>query len=221
VLPELNDDFAKLLGEVNTLDELREDIKNKLLESRNEHQQSHFKAQIADHLIEKNPQVDSPETMVEKELDRIIKNYEIEFLMRRLDLNHYLQAMGMTAQQFRERHKESAVKNVRMSNILSSIAEHENIQATDEEIKTKIEKFAQSIGKPFSVVKKQVEEEGNLVYMREEIVHQKVMEMLIQKASIELDPNYKCSHEDHHEHDHDHDNCDEHGHDHHHHEHHN
>lgn len=212
VLPEVNDDFAKQLGEVNTINELREDIKNRIIESRNDHQKHHFREQIADYLIEKNPQVDSPEPMVEKELDRIIKNYEIEFLMRRLDLNHYLQSMGMTQQQFRERHRGAAVKGVKMSNILSSIAEHERIQATDEEVKTKIEKFAQSIGKPFSVVKKQVEEEGNLVYMREEIVHQKVYDMLIGKASLTLDPNYKCEHEKHHDHDHEHDH--DHGHEH-------
>lgn len=212
VVPESNDDFAKLLGEFNTLSELRDDIRQKLLDSKDEHQKAHYKEQICAHLLEKNPEVEAPEAMVEKELDGIIKNYELEFIYRRMDFKQYLQSVGQTVEDFKKRHHGDAIRNVKISNILSSIGQHEKINATEEEVKEKIQKLALSVGKTYSDVRKHVEEEGNLVYIKDEIVHQKVHELLINKAKITIDPNYKCGHENDHEHVHG-ESCD-HGHDH-------
>ncbi|HPG57932.1 MAG TPA: trigger factor, partial [Candidatus Wallbacteria bacterium] len=69
-LPEANDDLARMLGEFNTLPELREDIRKRLIESKTEHQKGHYREQICNFLLEKNPQVEAPEAMIEKELDR-------------------------------------------------------------------------------------------------------------------------------------------------------
>ncbi|EKD69099.1 MAG: hypothetical protein ACD_47C00259G0001 [uncultured bacterium] len=203
ILPEANDDLAKMLGEFNTLAELRDDIRRKLLESKTEHQKGHYREQICNFLLEKNPQVDAPEAMIEKELDRIIKNYEIEFMYRRMDFAHYLQATGQNVDDFRSRHTDDAQRNVKITNILSSIGEYEKIAANEEEVKARIEKLALSVGKTYDDILKHVEEHGELVYMREEIVHQKVYELIIGKADITIDPNYKCTHDHDHEHDHD------------------
>lgn len=211
ILPEANDDLAKMLGEFNTLADLRDDIRKKLLESKTEHQKGHYREQICNFLLEKNPQVDAPEAMIEKELDRIIKNYEIEFMYRRMDFAHYLQATGQSVDDFRSRHMDDAKRNVKITNILSSIGEHEKIAASEEEVKARIEKLALSVGKTYDDILKHVEEHGELVYMREEIVHQKVYDLIIGKADITIDPNYKCTHEHEHEHEHDHDDH-EHGH---------
>lgn len=194
-LPEANDDLAKMLGEFNTLADLKDDIRKKIIESKTQHQKGHYREQICKFLLEKNPQVDAPEAMVDKELDRIIKNYEIEFMYRRMNFEHYLQATGQTVADFRNRHTEDAARNVKITNILSSIGEHEKISATEEEIKERLEKLALSVGKTYSEILKHVEEHGELVYMREEIVHQKVYEVIISKADITIDPNYKCTHE--------------------------
>lgn len=201
ILPEANDDLARMLGEFNTLADLREDIRKKILESKTEHQKGHYREQICDFLLERNPQVEAPEAMVEKELDRIIKNYEIEFMYRRMDFAHYLQATGQSVDDFRKRHTDDAKRNVKITNILSSIGEHEKISATEDEVKARIEKLALSVGKTYADILKHVEEHGELVYMREEIVHQKVYDHIIGKAEITIDPNYKCTHERGHSHD--------------------
>ncbi|HOD42127.1 MAG: Trigger factor [bacterium ADurb.Bin243] len=212
-LPEANDDLARMLGEFNTLPELREDIRKRLIESKTEHQKGHYREQICNFLLEKNPQVEAPEAMIEKELDRIIKNYEIEFMYRRMNFEHYLQATGQTVDDFRNRHMDDAKRNVKITNILSSIGEHEKVSPTEEELKARIEKLALSVGKTYADILKHVEEHGELVYMREEIVHQKVYDSIIEKAQITIDPNYKCTHDHAHgEEDHDHecgdDECD-------------
>jgi len=194
-LPAADDDLAKLLGEFNTLADLKEDIRKKIIESKTQHQKGHFKEQICNFLLEKNPQVDAPEAMVDKELDRIIKNYQLEFMYRRMDFEHYLQATGQTVDDFRKRHIQDAERNVKITNILSSIGEHEKISATEEEIKERLERLALSVGKTYSEILKRAEEHGELVYMREEIVHQKVYDLIISKAVITIDPNYKCTHE--------------------------
>lgn len=204
IMPEPNDDFAKLLGEFNTIAELRDDIKEKLLESKKDHQKSHFKEQICDHLLEKNPQVEAPDAMIEHELDDIVKNYELQLLYMRMDLAHYLQSVGQTMEQFRARHREAAVKNVKITNILSSIGAHEKVKATEEEVKAKLQKLALSVGKTYADIRKRVEEEGNIVSIREEIVHAKVFDGLIAKAKVTIDPDFKCTHDHDHDHDHDH-----------------
>ena len=203
ILPEANDELAKMLGEFNTLADLKEDVKKKAIESKTEHQKGHYREQICNYLLEKNPQVEAPESMVEKELDRIIKNYEIEFMYRRMNFEHYLQSTGQSVEDFRQRHMDDAKRNVKITNLLSSIGEHEKINSTEEELKTRLEKLAMSVGKTYSDVLKHVEENGELVYMREEIVHQKVYDLLIEKADLTIDPNYKCTEHDHaHAHDH-------------------
>ncbi len=207
-LPAADDDLAKMLGEFNNLADLKDDIRKKALESKTQHQKGHYKEQICNYLLEKNPQVNAPEAMIEKELDRIIKNYEIEFMYRRMDFNHYLQATGQNVDEFKKRHQQDAERNVKITNILSSIGVNLKIEAEEADVKEHLEKLALSVGKTYSDIYKHVEERGELVYIREEIVHQKVYDHLISQASITIDPDYKCTHE-HGEHDHSHDGEDE------------
>lgn len=207
-LPELNDDFAKRLGEFNTFEELKSDVLKKLTESKEEHQKMHFKEQMCEHLIAKNPQIEVSEIMVDKELDRIINNYELQFMYRRMDLHSYLKSIGQSLEDFRQHHRDAAVRNVKISTLLSSIAEHEKITSSEEEVTSKIQQTALSVGRPYADVRKHLEEEGNLIYMKEEIVHQKVFDVLISRAKITIDPDYKCEHE----HSHDEDSEHEHSH---------
>ena len=120
-LPELDDEFAKDVDdEVETLDALKEKIKNRLAHDK-EHQEEHF---VQDTVVEKavaNAEMDLPEVMVENEIDRMLQEFGQRLQMQGMNLDLYFQFSGQKKQQLRDQMKEEAESRVRSSLTLEAI----------------------------------------------------------------------------------------------------
>ncbi|WP_433743486.1 trigger factor [Falsibacillus pallidus] len=178
-LPELNDEFAKDVDEeVETLDALKEKIKNRLAESKkNEAEQV-----LRDTLVEKateNSEVDIPEAMVNTEIDRMMQEFEQRLQMQGMNLELYFQFSGQDQDALRGQMKEDAEKRVRMNLTLEAIAKAENLEATDAEVEEELSKMAEMYNMSVDNIKNAL---GNVDGLKADLQIRKAVEFLVDNS---------------------------------------
>ncbi|MFD2446253.1 trigger factor [Bacillus sp. CGMCC 1.16607] len=142
-LPALDDEFAKDVDdEVESLDALKEKIKNRLVDEKN-HQAEHHVRDAVVEAAAKNTEVDIPEAMVETEVDRMMNEFEQRLQMQGMNLELYFQFSGQDETVLRDQMKEEAVNRVRVNLTLEAIAKAENIEVTEEDVNNEIAKMAE------------------------------------------------------------------------------
>lgn len=141
-LPEINDDFAADVSEFETLADYKADIKARLTSQK----EASFKAEVENKAIQKavdNAQLTVPNNMIEDQVDRSIKEFEMRMRSQGLELAQYLQFTGMDMDKFRENFRKDAEFQLRSREVLEKIVEVENITVTEEEITAEIAKLAE------------------------------------------------------------------------------
>jgi len=176
-LPELNDEFVKEVSEFNTLDELKEDIRNNLQKQAEERVKDDFQ----DKLIEKvtdNATVEVPDTLIENELDMMYHNLAYSLSMQGINIETYFEQFGLTEEDWKKENREAAVRMARSNLVLEAIAKKEGIEVTDEEIDNRIEKIAEGSEQKPEEIKKYLQLQGQLDGLVHSLTIKKVLEFL-------------------------------------------
>ena len=145
-LPKIDDEFAKDVSEFDTLDELKNSIKEKL-DTENTEKAKYETEEEAIKTVCDNTKLDIPNGMIELEIDNMIKDMENRLSYQGLNLNQYLQIMGKTEAEIRDNFKEQAERNIKSRLVLEAIVKAEKIEATPEEIDEKIKEMAKQYGR--------------------------------------------------------------------------
>jgi trigger factor len=179
VVPELDDDFAKSLGEFQNLEELRTRIREQM-EAQKRHEIEHTaKDKLVEELVNRN-QFPVPESLVDHQvttrLERGFRALAAQGMrpedMRKMDFGRL-----RTAQ------RDAAVREVKASLILEKIAEKENIETSDAELDTEVERLAQQSRQPVEAVRKKLTDDGGLERMRERIRNEKTLDFLYKRSA--------------------------------------
>lgn len=179
-LPVVDDEFAKDVSEFDTIKELKDSIKEKL-EEENKNKAKYETEEEAIKAVCDNTEIDIPSGMVETETDNMIKDIEQRLMYQGLNFTQYLQMMGKTEADMRKEMEEQALRQVKTKLVLGAIIETEKIEATDEEIKAKIEEMATMYGKDA----KELEENSSLkAYITESIKTEKAIDFIVDNAKI-------------------------------------
>ena len=139
VLPELDDEFAKGVGDgYDSLEALRQQVEKDLrAEAGNEadqkHRESVMKALLADATIELSP------LMVEREAEHIEDDRTMVLSRVSVRMDDYLRSIGKTLEEMRSEMREQAVERLRRTFLLSKVAEAEGVEVSDEEVEERVE----------------------------------------------------------------------------------
>jgi len=145
-LPELDDEFAKSIGEgLETLDALHERVASNLRAIAEERARRSYEEKVVAAVVEL-AKVEFPPVLVEREVDRIIGEYERGFRERRVSLEEHLRSTMKTTEEFREELRPVAAKRVTESFVLGKVAEEEEIEVGDADIDEEVESMAQDAG---------------------------------------------------------------------------
>ena len=132
-LPEADDEFAQEISEFDTLAELKEDIKKKLLESKEKELKQAKEDEVLAKVIETS-EMDIPDAMVENEARQMVEDFAQRLQYQGMPFEQYLKYSGMTAQQFVDQTKPQALKRVQARLVLEAIVDAEKIETSDEEV---------------------------------------------------------------------------------------
>ena len=174
-LPELDDEFAKDVSEFDTLKELKQSIKEKL-EKQFKYREKYEKEDAVVRELVKELEVDIPSGMIETEVENMMKDMEQRMSYQGLKMDQYLKMMNKTEEQFKKEYEPQALEAIKSRLAIEVVVKSEKIEASDEEIKTKIEEMAKNYGKEA----KELEENENVRnYIKNGIENEKAMEFLV------------------------------------------
>ena len=179
-LPELDDEFAKDVSEFDTLDELKADIKAKL-EKDNANKVKFETEEAAIKAVCDKTKIDIPSGMIELEVDNMIKDFEQRLAYQGLNIDQYCSMLGKTEEEIRKDYEPQAQEAIKSRLVLEAIKNAEKIEATEEEIKAKMEEMAENYGKK---VEELSENENLKKYIKDGIEAEKTIEFIVENAKI-------------------------------------
>ena len=142
-MPEINDELAKDISEFDTLAELKNSIKEKQ-EKSNEMKAKYEIEENAIKAVCEAAKVEIPAGMVELEIDNMQKDIEQRLSYQGMRFDDYLKMINKTTEEFRSEYKEQAERQIKSRLVLEAIAVDAKLEATDEEITSKIKEMAES-----------------------------------------------------------------------------
>lgn len=180
-LPEIDDEFAKEISELDTIEEVKADIRKKK-ESENELRVNREYEEAVVDAACANAKIDIPQIMIKNEIDGMLKDLEMRLKYQGLDLKSYYQYTNSNEEKVREFMKESAEKRVKTDLVIGKIARVEDVKITDEEIMEKATEMAKQYGD------KNIEKTAKLIVdaqkdlIRFEILNEKVIKLLVDNS---------------------------------------
>ena len=177
-LPKMDDEFAKDVSEFDTLDELKNSIKEKL-DTQNVEKAKYETESEAIKAVCENAKLDIPNGMVEVEIDNMMRDMETRLSYQGLNMNQYLQMMNKTENDIRDNFKEQARESIKTRLVLEAIVKAEKIEATPEEITEKIKEMASQYGRKEEELQ---ENEQLKEYLSASIENEKAIDFIVKNA---------------------------------------
>lgn len=176
IMPELNDDFAKDIGGFNSLSELRDSVRQKLKDDKEDAIKANYKKEIIKKLIEWHP-IEAPPAMVEREMNR--------FLARTKKFMNKKGEFGPEEEKsLREKYTSFAEEEIKGDILMMALGEENGIKATEEEVENEINKMAQRSGQDVQTIKKYIASMDNgLDGLKIKITVEKVISLIMEKAT--------------------------------------
>jgi len=178
-VPELNDEFAKDAGQYESLEELRNKIRESITSNKGQVAQSDMQEKLVELIIQNNP-FDVPGVMVKKQTENRLNDYVRSLIARGV----HPKTLDINWAEFQERQKELAVTDVKVALVLEHIAAKENISVTEEELDQDISKRAQESQQAFEAVKSRLTKDGATDRIRDRIRNKKSLDLLLNLASV-------------------------------------
>jgi trigger factor len=178
-LPELNDEFAKELGEFSTLDEVRQRIREGMEQERRQTAEREAKDKLLTELIRRN-EFEVPEALIEHQID-----IRLERGLRALA------AQGMRSEdmkkmdlaRLRAGQRDQAVQEVKASLLLDKVGDQEQIEVGDEEIDREIEALARQTNQAPDAIRARLTRDGALDRIRSRIRNEKALDFLYRQSA--------------------------------------
>jgi trigger factor len=182
VLPDLDDEFAKDLGEFETLDALTARVREDL-----EHEARHAadRAVRADLMKQLAARVsfEVPQSLIERETDRRLE----DFAGRLVDQGIDPRKAGLDWKAFRDAQRDPAREAVASALVLDEVARREHLEVTNAEVDQEIERYAERTGRTPAAVRAALEKEGGLSRIYTGLRREKSIDFLMARATIAKD----------------------------------
>jgi trigger factor len=178
-LPELDDEFAKNLGDFDNLEDLRTAVRQELQGSRGHQIDAEVWTQILDELISRNP-FDVPQSMVEQELQRMLDTIRYRLSAQNLTLEQ----AGMDEETFKERNREVAERRVRATILLEKIAHQESLEVSDEEVDQGLHRSAKDMNQSYEQVRDFYRKSNLMEPYKRQLMEEKVINFLRDHADV-------------------------------------
>lgn len=181
-LPTLDDEFAKDVSEFDTLEQYKADLRQKLVEKA-EHKAHH---ENEDNVVEKvveNAVVEIPPVMVEKRVDDLIYDFAMRLRYQGLELEKYIEMMGMDMKTFREQFSKRAEQEVKTQLVLEKISGVEAIIPSDDDTSEEIKKLAESYKQSEEDFRQHLKAE-DIEYIRSNLIARKTVDFLLENAKL-------------------------------------
>ncbi len=180
VLPEANDEFAKEVGDFESLEKLKDLLRERILAAKEQQLEIDYQNEILRKYVEM-VEVQPPEKLVSSEIEKMIVDLAYDLARQGLKLEDYLNYMQLDLEKLKASMKPDAEMRVKTRLVLEKIVDEQGIKVTEEELDHEIMHLAQQYGYQLDELKKLLEERNELGSLAYDIVLNKAYVWLINK----------------------------------------
>ena len=179
VLPELDDEFAKDIGDFESLAALRDRVRADMQAEAEQHAKQHLRSDLLKQLGQRIT-FELPASLVDREIDRRLE----EFARRLMDQGVDPRKAGIDWSQFREAQREPARDAVASALVLDEISRRENLTVATEDLDKEIDQFASTSGRTPAALRAQLEKEGGLARLTAGLRREKAVDFAMSHAKM-------------------------------------
>ena len=185
-LPEVDDDFAKTASEFDTIQQLRDDLRERLTEVKEREAGAALRDLVLEAMIDK-VDVDLPQSLIDEETDHRIHHARDRAERMGVGLEKMLELQGWDEARLREDSREHAIRAIKSDLVLEGIARNASLEVTAEEIGAEIAVLAQAYGREPKAVAKDLERSGQVVTLAGDIIRSKALDLLVERADVDTE----------------------------------
>jgi trigger factor len=179
VLPLLDDEFAKDLGDYSSLEDLKAKLKEGIEKEKEMMFERQLKDQMVDQLMKANP-FEVPESLVVEQAKALVSDTKMRLATQGIALKN----LNIPEEKLQEDYREVAQRQVRTYLILEKIAAQEGITVTDDEADERLRSISEKTHQKLDVVKRYYEKNGLIPELKSGILTDKTLDFLLGKANI-------------------------------------
>jgi trigger factor len=178
-LPELNDDFAKELGEFTSLDQVRKQIRDNMEAERKHTAEREAKDKLVAELVKRND-FEVPESLVDRQIDLRLERGLRALAAQGMKMEDMKK---MDLPRLRAGQREQAVQDVKSALLLERIADEEKIEVSEDEVNREISALAVQAKQTPEAVRARLTEDGGLDRIRNRIRSEKTLDFLYHQSA--------------------------------------
>jgi trigger factor len=179
-LAPLDDEFAKDVSQFSTLEELKEDIRKKLLETAENKAENKFREELVKQAVA-NAEVEVPETLVKRRVEAMVHDLEHRLQQQGIPLDAYLKYSEKTLEELKDEFGEVARESVKTDLVLEAIAKAEGIETKEEEVEAELDTMVAGIAAEeakLKELKQNLRESGHVDLITDNLIRRKTIDLL-------------------------------------------
>ncbi|MBI3969831.1 MAG: trigger factor [Chloroflexi bacterium] len=180
-LPELDDEFAKSLGNYDTLAEVKDDMRRRRRADALRAGRVATENKVIDAAIEQTT-FEIADRMIDAETESVLEEHRQTLAQQRITLERYLAMLGRSEEDWRNEAREQAIRQLKARLVLDEVAEREGLTVSPEEIEQEIERTVQNYGDEAEQVRRALSTEDSRRRIENSLRRHKAMERLVQNA---------------------------------------
>ena len=179
ILPELDDEFSKGIGEgYDTLDELTSHVKNRLSDEAETESTRELESKAIEALVEL-AEIDASELLYEREVENMQQERERMLRNQSLDMDTYLSYIGKTPEEFQEELRPTARERLTRFLVLRKLAETEALEVTEEDIQKEVDSLIESAGENSEQMRRNLASDAVRSNIGSSLLNQKIMGRIV------------------------------------------
>ena len=182
-LRELDDQFAKDIGMLNSLEEMKGALRAQMQQYADQVSDAQMRDQLLNALVAECEELEVSDELIEAELDDAVKTVYQQLQQQGLTLDDYLQFCGRTLEDLRAELRPNATSTVKARLALQEVSRLENITVSEEEIEAEYQVFSRECGIPVEQLKQACGNDA-LEALRKDVTMKKTIAILVDNAEI-------------------------------------
>ena len=182
-VPALDDDFAKSMGDYETLDDYKKDVEAQIRHEIEHRNQTIAEDAILDAVVDAS-EIELPSIVIDQQLDAVMKDLNFRLNYQGMSLESYANYLGKTIDELREQHRKDAERIAKTKQVLEALVRAEGLRVSDDEMNAKLEEFAKIANKSLEDYKKSVEPR-RLDHIYSDILMSKLMQVLTENNKVQ------------------------------------
>lgn len=176
----LDDEFAKDVSEFETLEELKSDLRNKLMQSLEKRSESDYRNAIITQAVN-NASVEIPDAMIVSKIKLMVEDLSRNLSQQGLTLEQYYSYTNSTEESMQEQFRPQAAEGVKTELVIEAIAKAEGIEANEDEITEEINKLSERFKQDAEAIRKTLEARGEIELLKLDVINTKTANFLVEQ----------------------------------------